>query len=724
MHRRTGSGSLASDGVASADSARRYQASILPVCSYRSDVAPRDVVLRVEHRQAEQHRHRQRDSGAGNPPALEPDTGQDDHQEDRAEQHLERHHEDPLTGEAVDLLVRPHPGQRRRHDHHAQRADQPEQHTQQDALDRPLPARPAAHATEHRHRQQRDEEQLPEAAARVLGVAETGDALHVLLPAEEHGELHHHEPGEQQDERADGRGPLQQADPPLAGLVHGGQVGRRGDRVDRGDRDQPAHHCQEHPAEHRTHVGLGNERAERLGERRVGGGEQAAEDHEHHDRGDHRDGHLADRRRRRRGGDVPAYPGQAAQRRERRGNQAEQDRPHQPPADDREGGAAQRAEHAERHEPPGVAERRHGHQGQRGRRPPGPDEPVGARQVSGLRPDRQHHRDGEREPTQEPADADPAQRHEDRAADRAGQHRERRGPAGRLLRAGPPRAEERGPRRRRSRRPDRRLRVAGPPRAGVRRRAHRPTGRRRHARSVRCGRRTGDRRRARGPRRAGACGVAAHRTGLRFGASDGDESGRQANRWPKPPAGARGGRTRRCGVLGSRRGSVGSGGGRPGRRSGVRRGGDGLSTISRPCRTVPGRGHARARGSRLRLGGVAGGGGVGGTLHRGAFDGRRCRLGGHRARLAGRRHQREEQRVPLGAGRHGDRNRPGGLPLRAGPRHRRRRALHGGHYQQIRLGGRWDVARRGPVRRGGAGRLGGRFRLGQGTLLDHRVSSL
>ncbi|AXO33384.1 hypothetical protein MicB006_1082 [Micromonospora sp. B006] len=243
---------------------------------------------------------------------------------------------------------------------------------------------------------------------------------------------------------------------------------------------------------------------------------------------------------------------------------------------------------------------------------------------------------------------------------------------------------------------------------------------------MRCGRRTGDRRRARGPgpagsvRRAGRTGPGLRVRRIRRGRiRGGRRTGGRSRR-----AGARGGRTRRCGVLGSRRGSVGSGGGRPGRRSGVRRGGDGLSTISRPRRTVPGRGHARARGSWLRLGGVAGGGGVGGTLHRGAFDGRRCRLSGHRARLAGRRHQREEQRVPLGAGRHGDRNRPGGLPLRAGPRHRRGRALHGGHYQQIRLGGRWDVARRGPVRRGGAGRLGGRFRLGQGTLLDHRVSSL
>ena len=175
VHRRTGRAAAASAGVASADSARRYQASILPVSLVALDVAAGRVVLRVEDGEAEQHDDGERRRSPRDPGAAPPDAGHQDHDEDGAEQQLERHHEDALAGEAVDLLVRVHAEQRRHHDHDAQRGQSRPSRIRSRMrsagrsrlAQRVTPPRTASVSTV-------TIDQLPEPAAGVLGVAEPG----------------------------------------------------------------------------------------------------------------------------------------------------------------------------------------------------------------------------------------------------------------------------------------------------------------------------------------------------------------------------------------------------------------------------------------------------------------------------------------------------------------------------------------------------------------------
>ena len=69
-----------------------------------------------------------------------------------------------------------------------------------------------------------DRDELPEAAAGVLGVGELGRLQHVALAAEEHGHLHRDEAREQQDQRRDRDAPLEPSQPPRAGSIHSGQI--------------------------------------------------------------------------------------------------------------------------------------------------------------------------------------------------------------------------------------------------------------------------------------------------------------------------------------------------------------------------------------------------------------------------------------------------------------------------------------------------------------------
>jgi hypothetical protein len=355
----------------------------------------------------------------------EPAGGQRD--EDEREQ---RAHDDdrPLRGEAQAgraerVLVQAEPVPRRGQDDERQREQDPERDPQRGATaGRAVPQS----GGDDGEREGRDDEQLREALACVLGVRQPGGLQHVVLAAEEHGELDADERREQDVERDHADEPLGAGQPPRgrrqlavrAGAAGEHEPARQGDR--RRER-QDAQHDEVEVAGGRQRV-LGE-----LGERPVGRGEEHAEDadqpggeHRAPDRGTDATRAVARRRGPRRAGEQRRARRRARQQRRRA---VAESRPRRPA---RHGQRAERERRGERRQdhPGRVAQ--HGRGGeQQCQDGPRPRPPVAA---AHEQPDRrQRRRDHEH------AEAEPLagqQRRGDEAGDPGGQEHAPPHPAG------------------------------------------------------------------------------------------------------------------------------------------------------------------------------------------------------------------------------------------------------------------------------------------------------
>ena len=130
-----------------------------------------------------------------------PHPGRQDQDEHGPEHDLDDDDEQPQPGHAEGLDVQVHPAQRRRDDTEGREA----QHGEGDGGDEPVPRGGPGGATggdRDDHEGERGHgDELTEAAARVLGVAEAGGLLDVAVPADESADLHE---DERSDERVEG----------------------------------------------------------------------------------------------------------------------------------------------------------------------------------------------------------------------------------------------------------------------------------------------------------------------------------------------------------------------------------------------------------------------------------------------------------------------------------------------------------------------------------------
>jgi hypothetical protein len=214
--------------------------------------------------------------------------------------------------------------------------------------------------------EERDQQQLPEALARVLGVRLARLLQYRVVSAEQDCELDGVEDREEHGEHDQGQRPLDAAASAARGYLDAVPLNGRGGRVRRRERADHADHEQDDVPRSAGDRRVRHETGEEIREGGVRPGEQRAEDQQqdrgHHDRAQHR-AHVA-----------PGAAGPLAQPAPAPGGAGEQrgvetDRAEQHPGP---GAAAVQGERARRHgghegeegRPVGVAERRYGQQGE------------------------------------------------------------------------------------------------------------------------------------------------------------------------------------------------------------------------------------------------------------------------------------------------------------------------------------------------------------------------
>lgn len=226
------------------------------------DVPLRDEPLRVEHGQCHQRersrRHHPRRRAAG----PQPEYRDYHHKETGAQPQLARQHQQPQHGEAVRLLVEPHPAQRGSDDHQREARRRAEEATFPGPLEETLLRCPAGAEHDDPEGRHGHREQLPEPAAGVLRVGQPGGPQHVGVRAEERHELHTHEQGEPQDQQRCGQGPLK---PPEPRRAHPGRCRRRHQQETGPDEGPPAEPEQDRRPDPRTVHG-GHQLVEHAGE--------------------------------------------------------------------------------------------------------------------------------------------------------------------------------------------------------------------------------------------------------------------------------------------------------------------------------------------------------------------------------------------------------------------------------------------------------------------------
>ena len=115
----------------------------------------------------------------------QPAAGDEHQQEDQPEPQLAGRDQQPQPGEAVRVLVDLHPVQRRGDDDQREHGERPEHGPQRPAGRRRSRGAPRGRRPRSPQGQHGDGEELPEAAAGVLGVGQPGGAQHVVVAAEQ-----------------------------------------------------------------------------------------------------------------------------------------------------------------------------------------------------------------------------------------------------------------------------------------------------------------------------------------------------------------------------------------------------------------------------------------------------------------------------------------------------------------------------------------------------------